>query len=110
MRAIERVRAIVAQPKLARLITRYIQPSENETSRASIEASIKQNAGTAFHPVGTCRMGGDAGSVVDPTLKVRGVEGLRIADASIIPTLMNANTNAAAIMVGEKAASIILAA
>jgi len=64
--------------------------------------------GTVFHPVGTCRMGNDSSSVVDPQLRVRGVKRLRVIDASVMPKIVSANTNAATLMVGEKGASIIL--
>ena len=62
-----------------------------------------------FHPVGTCRMGSDSGAVVDPALRVRGVERLRVIDASVMPDMVSANTNAAAIMIGEKGAALVLA-
>jgi choline dehydrogenase len=72
---------------------------------------IRGNAHTAYHPIGTCRMGlAGARTVVDERLKVHGVDGLRIADASIFPTMPSGNTNAPCIMVGEKAADLIRSA
>jgi choline dehydrogenase-like flavoprotein len=77
---------------------------------AAIIDSIRRRAGTIYHPVGTCRMGSDPGSVVDPELRVRGVLGLRIADASIMPTLISGNTQAPTAMIGERASDLILRA
>jgi len=71
-------------------------------------AYVKDTAGSAFHSVGTCRMGADELSVVDAKLKVRGLSNLRIADGSIMPTVTSANTNAPCIMIGEKCADMML--
>ncbi|WP_038078045.1 GMC oxidoreductase [Tolypothrix bouteillei] len=74
-----------------------------------IEAYIRDNCSTVYHPVGTCKMGTDSMAVVDPELRVHGVEGLRVVDASIVPTIATGNTNAPTIMIGEKAAALIKA-
>lgn len=104
------VRGIFAQPPLAAFGGRELYSeslrldgSDDDAARAMIRA----HADTIYHPVGTCRMGMDALAVVDPQLRVRGVEGLRVVDASIMPTLIGGNTNAPAIMIGERAHDLI---
>ncbi|CAG2153823.1 GMC family oxidoreductase [Cupriavidus numazuensis] len=77
------------------------------TDDEAARAFIRKYTDIVFHPVGTCRMGGDSASVVDPQLRVRGVEGLRVADASVMPDLIGGNTNAPSIMIGEKAADLV---
>ena len=72
-------------------------------------AAITRHAHTLYHPVGTARMGDDPASVVDPQLRVRGVDGLRVADASIMPQIIRGHTNAPSIVIGEKAADLLMA-
>ncbi|AXQ31313.1 choline dehydrogenase [Solimonas sp. K1W22B-7] len=85
-----------------------LSPGPAVQSDAELEDWVRRNAGSNFHPVGTCRMGTDDMAVVDPQLRVRGIEGLRVVDASIMPTLNGSNTNAPATMIGEKGADLIL--
>lgn len=98
---------ILSAPALAALRGRPIYGSGHDDD-ARLRELIRDHADTIYHPVGTCRMGGDADSVVDPQLRVRGVTGLRVADASIMPSLISGNTQAPVAMIGEKAADLIL--
>jgi choline dehydrogenase-like flavoprotein len=84
-----------------------IRPGPNVASDDALRGYIRESAATVFHPVGTCKMGNGEDAVVDPQLRVRGVDGLRVADASIMPTLIGGNTNAPVIMIAEKAADMI---
>jgi choline dehydrogenase len=82
-------------------------PGEEVEDDGPLRDYIRRRTWTAFHQAGTCRMGVDADAVVDPQLRVRGVEGLRVADASIMPTVTSGNTNAPAVMIGERAAMLL---
>lgn len=101
-------RTFTQQPALAPYVAEEIIPGPATKSDADFEANIRQNANSNLHPVGTCRMGLDGESVVDPRLRVHGIAGLRVADAAIMPTVPAGNTNAPTIMIGEKAADMIL--
>ena len=100
-------RKIVAAPEFASLAGAEITPGADVKSDQDLAAYIRQNAQTYFHPVGTCRMGIDEMAVVDPQLHVRGIERLRVVDASVMPVIPRANTNAATIMIAERAADLI---
>lgn len=106
----EQSRRIFAQPSLAPYIVREKAPGRDVTSEAELEAFARREGTTLYHPVGTAKMGIDDRAVVDPELRVRGMAGLRIADASIMPYLPTGNTQAPTIMIAEKAADMILAA
>ncbi|KNX42360.1 Alcohol dehydrogenase (acceptor) [Roseovarius tolerans] len=103
------MRRFAEAPALARLIEAELLPGPHVQSEDDLIADVRNRAGTVFHPVSTCRMGPDARhDVVDARLRVHGMGGLRVVDASIFPTLTSGNTNAPAIMVGEKGADMIL--
>jgi choline dehydrogenase len=94
-------------PALAAIVTGRRTPREAPRTTEAWMAYIRDNIGITWHAAGTCRMGSDSESVVDPQLRVRGVGGLRVVDASVMPTTTSANTNAATIMIGERAAELI---
>jgi choline dehydrogenase len=108
VRAVRIARSIMTAPAMVDLQVTEIAPGTTRTTDDEIVDWVKQAAETTYHPVGTCKMGSDAMAVVDDQLRVRGIEGLRIADASIMPTLTSGNTNAPSIMIGEKAADMVL--
>ncbi|MGD9828944.1 MAG: GMC family oxidoreductase [Hyphomicrobiaceae bacterium] len=110
VRAIRIARAIMTAPAMAEAGLTELAPGIARQTDDEILDWVRQAAETTYHPVGTCRMGQDGMAVVDEHLRVRGLEGLRVADASIMPTLTSGNTNAPAIMIGEKASDMILAA
>ncbi|WP_337185642.1 choline dehydrogenase [Phenylobacterium sp.] len=108
--AVRMVREVAAQPALKSICTGELHPGPAVQSDAEIDAWIRATCGSQFHPVGTCRMGptGDPSAVVDGQLRVQGLSGLRVIDASVMPTLVGGNTNAPSIMIGEKGADLIL--
>jgi choline dehydrogenase len=101
------VRRVTGQAPFARVVVREHLPGPQAASDEELMAYARAYATTVFHPCGTCKMGGDPRAVVDARLKVHGLEGLRVADASIMPTMTSGNTNAPTIMIGEKAADMI---
>lgn len=109
VRGFQAMRHILRQPALAGLGGRELAASAGAQDEAAIEAFIRSHADTIYHPVGTCRMGSGPGDVVDPQLRVHGIEALRVVDASIMPTIISGNTNAPVIMIGEKAADLVKA-
>jgi choline dehydrogenase len=108
--ALRAARHIYAQPPMAELIDTETIPGAAAQTDAELDAKVRELGGITHHPVGTCAMGVDAarGAVVDAHLRVLGVAGLRVADASIMPSIPSGNTNAATVMIGEKAADLIL--
>lgn len=102
------LREIYRQPAFRGLIAEEKLPGAGRESDADLLEFARGHGGTVFHPVGTCRMGSDAAAVVDPRLRVQGITGLRVVDASVMPEMISSNTNAASIMIGEKGAAMIL--
>lgn len=102
-------RELAQLPRLSPHVAREIGPGATVTTESDLEAYVRKTAVTAHHPCGTCRMGTDEGAVVDAELRVRGIEGLRVVDASVFPDLVGGNINAPVIMIAEKAADLIAA-
>jgi choline dehydrogenase len=108
--AIRKGRELMATSPLKDVTGEEIAPGAAIRSDADLLEWVRNNAETTYHPVGTCKMGSDPAAVVDRELRVHGIDGLRVADASIMPTLTSGNTNAPSIMIGEKCADMVLAA
>jgi choline dehydrogenase len=107
VRAIKLSRRILGSPNFARYRATELAPGPDVQSDADIAAFIRSTAYTVHHQVGTCRMGTGPEAVVDSQLRLHGLAGLRIADASVIPTIVGGNTNAVVVMIAEKAADLI---
>ena len=110
MSALRLIGKLYATPMIRDIVVRRLAPAESVdiADDAQLEEFVRTHGGTMYHPVGTCAMGPGPEAVVDDQLRVKGVRGLRVADASIMPTIVSGNTNAPAIMIGEKAAALIL--
>jgi choline dehydrogenase len=105
---IKLARALAATSALRSYVDSEYRPGPGARSDADLLEFARNHGATIFHPAGTCRMGADADAVVDDHLRVRGVEGLRVVDCSIMPTLTSGNTHAPAVMIAEKASDLIL--
>ncbi len=107
LRGLKMCREVAAQPALSELIVREVRPGPDVDNDEDLLDYVRASGQTSFHPIGTCKMGSDPMAVVDEKLKVHGVVGLRIADASVIPVMVSSNTNAPSIMIGERCAEFI---
>jgi choline dehydrogenase len=107
-RGVRLARRIYATPPQSALVARECAPGVAVQSDADLNAYIRARAGVTQHPVGTCAMGVDSAAVLDPQLRVRGIAGLRVVDASVMPTVPGGNTNGAVMMIAERAADLIL--
>ncbi len=107
VKGLKLARKIMSQEAFKPFIKREALPGAEVQTDDEITENAKKHGKTDYHPVGTCKMGTDAMAVIDPQLRVRGIERLRIADSSVMPALISSNTNAASIMIGEKAAAMI---
>ena len=110
VRGVRQMRTILSQPALARFGAKELAASAGARTDAQIEQFIRQQADTIYHPVGSCRMGPGPLDVVDAQLRVRGMQGLRVVDASIMPRIVSGNTNAPTVMIAEKAVDLLRAA
>lgn len=108
VRGVEFCRNLLKAPALAKLVAEELAPGPDATSRDAVESHCRNFAKTVYHPSCTARMGTDENAVVDPELRVRGLKGLRISDASVMPKLVSGNTNAPTVMIGERCAEFLL--
>jgi choline dehydrogenase len=108
--ALRLIRKLAAAPALARYVVREVRPGPEARDDDALLEHMRSSGQTSYHPIGTCRMGTDADAVVDHTLRVHGIEALRVIDAAVMPTMVSSNTNAPSIMIGEKASDMVLAA
>ena len=109
LHAMRKGRELMAASPIAEIVGAEIAPGAAYQTDEELLECVRHNAETTYHPIGTCKMGSDTMAVVDDQLRVHGIKGLRVADASIMPTLTSGNTNAPSIMIGEKCAAMILA-
>lgn len=107
VRGLKISREIISQPALAKYVRRIVLPDDSLRTDNELRDFVTQHCRTSYHPVGTCRMGADDRSVVDTQLRVRGIEGLRVCDSSVFPSLIGSNTNAPTAMLAEKASDLI---
>ena len=105
--AVRLARRVAAQPALSEFVVEEVRPGAEAQSDDEIATFIRETGTTSYHPIGTCRMGTDAKAVVDPKLRVIGLRGLRVADASVFPTMPSSNTHVPSILAGEMAASLV---
>jgi choline dehydrogenase len=108
LRGLQEVQRVMAQPAIAEITDGQLEPESQCSTDADWEQYVRRTVTPSYHPVGTCKMGIDDFAVVDPELRVHGVANLRVADASIMPTITTGNTNAPSMMIGERAAELIL--
>jgi choline dehydrogenase len=104
-----RARRLVARPSLARLVAREMNPGPGAEDDDALLRWAQATGQTLYHPCGTCRMGAGDDAVVDPRLHVRGVGGLRVIDASVMPSITSGNTHAPVMMIAERASEMVLA-
>jgi choline dehydrogenase-like flavoprotein len=108
--AVERAREVAAAGPLTRFLGREVHPGDHNAGRAQVEEEIRRNVEHTYHPSCTARIGTESDGVVDPELRVHGVTGLRVADASVFPRIPHGNTHAPTVAVGERAADLLRAA